>query len=88
MSGNRPCLRVCTAASCRSRGGETLRQSCAELMATAALQVKGVGCLGPCSDGPLLALDVGSSGHLFGLGVLANGADIHNGNTPGALEAS
>lgn len=87
MSGNRPCLRVCTAASCRSRGGETLRQSCAELMATAALQVKGVGCLGPCSDGPLLALDVGSSSHLFGLGVLTNGADIHNGNTPGALEA-
>lgn len=55
------CLRICTAASCRSRGGETLRRHCADALAAAGLQsrlsLKGVGCLGPCSDGPLLALD-------------------------------
>jgi bidirectional [NiFe] hydrogenase diaphorase subunit len=29
--------------------------------------IKGVGCLGPCSDGPLLAVDAGSSSRLFSL---------------------
>jgi bidirectional [NiFe] hydrogenase diaphorase subunit len=55
------CLRVCTAASCRSRGAATLQHSLSEAIARAGLEhslrVKGVGCLGPCSDGPLLALD-------------------------------
>ncbi|MEY3929098.1 MAG: hypothetical protein RLZZ516_808 [Cyanobacteriota bacterium] len=69
-------LRVCTAAGCRSRGGEQLRRGCAtaateaatEAMAAGAppLRVKGVGCLGPCSDGPLLAVDAEDTTRLFG----------------------
>lgn len=52
------CLRFCTSASCSSRGSETLRQRC-EAVAKAAdadLIVKGVGCHGPCSDGPLFSV--------------------------------
>ena len=69
MSG--ACLRICTAASCRSRGAEALRQQCAERLGSAspAITVKGVGCLGPCSEGPLLAVDDAAGGsRLFGLG--------------------
>jgi bidirectional [NiFe] hydrogenase diaphorase subunit len=55
------CLRVCTAASCRSRGAASLQHSLSEAIARAGLEhrlsVKEVGCLGPCSDGPLLAMD-------------------------------
>ena len=74
MSG--ACLRICTAASCRSRGAETLRQECAEWLGSAtpaiavkpAITVKGVGCLGPCSEGPLLAVDAAAGGsRLFSL---------------------
>jgi bidirectional [NiFe] hydrogenase diaphorase subunit len=50
------CLRVCTAASCRSRGGEDLRQALAAVAVSSAV-VKGVGCLGPCSEGPLLEVE-------------------------------
>jgi bidirectional [NiFe] hydrogenase diaphorase subunit len=61
------CLRVCTAASCRSRGGAVLQQSLSEAITSAGLEhrlsVKGVGCLGPCSDGPLLAMDSGPEAH-------------------------
>ena len=57
------CLRVCTAASCRNRGAASLQQSLSEAIGRAGLEhrlnVKGVGCLGPCSDGPLLAMDAG-----------------------------
>jgi len=42
------CLRLCTAASCRSRGAMALLQH-------DDLPLKQVGCLGPCSEGPLLA---------------------------------
>lgn len=87
MSGNRPCLRVCTAASCRSRGAETLRQACANLTASSALQVQAVGCLGPCSDGPLLVLDVPPHSRLFGLSALNGGAGHPNHNTAAAMEA-
>ena len=41
-------LRLCTAASCRSRGAMALLQH-------DDLPLKQVGCLGPCSEGPLLA---------------------------------
>jgi len=92
------CLRVCTAASCRSRGGEELREGCARAAKAAnALQVKGVGCLGPCSEGPLLALDLGSNSRLFSLkeqgatGVeaalaeaLANARDLNRWQPPGS----
>ncbi len=79
MSG--ACLRICTAASCRSRGAETLRQRCSALLESANsasatqgvagrdVTVKGVGCLGPCSEGPLLAVDAAAGGsRLFSLG--------------------
>ena len=79
MSG--ACLRICTAASCRSRGAETLRQRCSALLESANsasatqgvagrdVTVKGVGCLGPCSEGPLLAVDDAAGGsRLFSLG--------------------
>ena len=82
MSG--ACLRICTAASCRSRGAETLRQRCSALLESANsagatqgvagrdVTVKGVGCLGPCSEGPLLAVDDAAGGsRLFSL--VANG---------------
>jgi len=53
------CLRLCTAASCRSRGATALLEHCRKALASdqAQLRVKEVGCLGPCSDGPLLAID-------------------------------
>ena len=50
-------VRVCTAASCRSRGGKQLEK---ELAAASPpdLRVKEVGCFGPCSDGPLISINV------------------------------
>ena len=69
------CLRLCTAASCRSRGSEGLRQACSAVAAQHAggpIRVKGVGCLGPCSEGPLLAIDSpGSPSRLLALGTIA-----------------
>ena len=58
-------LRICTASSCRSRGGEALRRALAAVAHGQGeqLSVTGVGCLGPCSDGPLLAMGP----HLFSL---------------------
>ena len=87
MSRHQPCLRVCTAASCRSRGAEALRQGCVASTALSPVQVKGVGCLGPCSEGPLLAVDVGSSSSLFGLSSLATGADEDDDEPTRAIEA-
>ena len=51
-------LRICTASSCRSRGGEALRAGLAPVAdaSDGRLSVTGVGCLGPCSDGPLMAI--------------------------------
>ena len=60
-----PCLRFCTSASCSSRGSGALLQGCAAQ--GGGLAVKGVGCLGPCSDGPLLAVDSGTSSRLLSL---------------------
>lgn len=82
MSEHQPCLRLCTAASCRSRGAERLRRACAEVMAATPLQVKAVGCLGPCSEGPLLALDIGTGSRLFGLTPLTT-----NDDPTGAIDA-
>ena len=56
------CLRVCTAASCRSRGGKQLEQALAAAASSTDLRVKEVGCLGPCSDGPLITLDIDGDG--------------------------
>lgn len=51
-------VRICTASSCRSRGGEAIRAGLAPVAAGSGgrVQVTGVGCLGPCSDGPLMAI--------------------------------
>ena len=54
-------LRLCTASSCRSRGSEAIRRRLQQVAASSGGQVgvTGVGCLGPCSDGPLLAIGQG-----------------------------
>jgi bidirectional [NiFe] hydrogenase diaphorase subunit len=78
-------IRICTAAGCRSHGGEALRRHCGRAVAAAAMaepvRVKAVGCLGPCSDGPLLAVDADAQSRLFGFatvvppGAAGEGAD-------------
>ena len=76
------CLRVCTAASCRNRGAASLQQSLSEAIARAGLEhrlnVKGVGCLGPCSDGALLAMDAGPAApaQLYGSITAADAAQL------------
>jgi bidirectional [NiFe] hydrogenase diaphorase subunit len=54
-------LRVCVAASCLSMGSDRLREALSAEVRRANLEhscaVKGVGCLGLCSVGPLVALD-------------------------------
>ncbi len=54
-------LRVCVAAGCLSANSQAVRQSLEEAVATAGLadsvQVSGVGCMGLCSGGPLVAVD-------------------------------
>ena len=63
------CLRLCTAAGCHNCGSEALRIALNDALSLAGLNdritVKGVGCLGPCGEGPVLAID-GSSTHLYG----------------------
>ncbi len=55
------CLRCCTSAGCLASGAAELRQalqravSCLELVDR--IEIRGVGCLGPCSQGALLAVD-------------------------------
>lgn len=63
------CLRFCTSASCRSRGGEEMRLRCSEVAEHQrfTIMIKGVGCLGPCSKGPLFVVDAGASSCLFSL---------------------
>ena len=62
-------LRLCTAAGCRNGGSEELRLALIEAIRLTGLNrtiaVKGVGCLGPCGEGPLLATD-GANPRLFG----------------------
>lgn len=54
-------LRLCTASSCLGRGA-------ADIQATlTGLPLKPVGCFGPCSDGPLLAIDDASGSTLVSL---------------------
>jgi bidirectional [NiFe] hydrogenase diaphorase subunit len=62
-------LRFCTSTSCRSRGSEGLLQHCAAVarQGEAGLSVKGVGCLGPCSEGPLMVIDTEAGSRLMAL---------------------
>ena len=62
-------LRIRTSASCSSRGADNLLRRCKATAQSrnAHWKVKGVGCFGPCSDGPLLAVDAEASSRLFSL---------------------
>ena len=62
-------LRFCTSTSCLSRGSSRLAQHCSDVARRhpSGLSVKGVGCLGPCSEGPLLAIDTGGVSRLIAL---------------------
>lgn len=58
-----PCrLRFCSSASCRSRGSDQLRRQCAQI-----IPVQEVGCLGPCSEGPLLVVETSTRERLLAL---------------------
>jgi bidirectional [NiFe] hydrogenase diaphorase subunit len=54
-------LRVCVAAGCLSANAQAVKQSLEDAVAavglTDSVQVAGVGCLGLCSGGPLVAVD-------------------------------
>ena len=69
-------VRCCSSAGCLSGGAAELRQGLTTAVARRELQervaITGVGCLGPCSQGPLLAID--PDGALFA-GVTAADAD-------------
>ena len=69
-------VRCCSSAGCLVGGAAELRQALTTAVARRELQervaITGVGCLGPCSQGPLLAVD--PDGALFA-GVTAADAD-------------
>ena len=69
-------VRCCGSAGCLAGGAAELRQALSTAVARRELQervaITGVGCLGPCSQGPLLAID--PDGALFA-GVTAADAD-------------
>jgi len=60
-------VRCCSSAGCLTGGAAGLRQGLSTAVARQELQermaITGVGCLGPCSQGPLLAID--PTGALF-----------------------
>jgi bidirectional [NiFe] hydrogenase diaphorase subunit len=55
------CLRVCVAAGCLSANAQAVKESLESAVSQAGLtesvEVRGVGCLGLCSGGPLVAVD-------------------------------
>jgi len=62
-------LMLCTAAGCRNFGSEALRIALNGAISLSGLNrkitVKGVGCLGPCGEAPVLAID-GATPRLYG----------------------
>jgi bidirectional [NiFe] hydrogenase diaphorase subunit len=60
------CVRVCVAAGCLSCQSDTVREALAKQASDRGLgakyKIKGVGCMGLCSEGPLVAT---STGHLY-----------------------
>ena len=60
-------IRVCTAAACLSCGGDRVKKSLEQELKESGFgetcHVKGVGCMGLCSSGPLVAVD--PAGHLY-----------------------
>jgi bidirectional [NiFe] hydrogenase diaphorase subunit len=60
QSSHRHCMRVCMAASCQSSGATGLMSGLSELakeQSDADVCVKGVGCMGLCSAGPLVSVE-------------------------------
>ena len=59
--GNEYSINVCVAAGCLSSGSDKIKQSLEQEVHEHGLdhkcKVKGVGCLGPCSQGPLVAIE-------------------------------
>jgi bidirectional [NiFe] hydrogenase diaphorase subunit len=55
------CIRCCTAAGCLSQDGQALQRALEEAVCAAGLsetvEVMGVGCMGLCSQGPLVQID-------------------------------
>lgn len=62
MSGGPATLRCCRSAGCRACGSERLHGQLSSAIEQRGLgervRLRSVGCLGPCSEGPLLALDL------------------------------
>lgn len=58
----RHCISVCMAAGCLSSGADKVKAALEAVIAERGLQkeilVKGVGCMGPCAAGPLVAVDI------------------------------
>ncbi|MCA9239682.1 MAG: SLBB domain-containing protein, partial [Planctomycetales bacterium] len=78
-SAQEHCIRVCQAASCQSSGGDKVFDRLAGLCKGGAgpgVCVKGVGCMGLCSAGPLVRVSSrdSSAEHLY-RGVQANDAE-------------
>ncbi|MBD3265155.1 NADH-quinone oxidoreductase subunit NuoF [bacterium] len=59
------CIRVCTAAGCLSAHSDKVLESLKQEVESQGLQetccVKGVGCMGPCSAGPLVTIEPGQT---------------------------
>jgi bidirectional [NiFe] hydrogenase diaphorase subunit len=60
------CVNVCVAAGCLSCHSDAVKEALTKEAASCGLdgqcQVKGVGCMGLCSEGPLVSV---STGHLY-----------------------
>ncbi|MGF1602976.1 MAG: NADH-quinone oxidoreductase subunit NuoF [Thermosynechococcaceae cyanobacterium] len=58
---NVPCIRCCTVGGCRSANALDVKKKLEDAIATQNLQdqlsIRGVGCMGLCSQGPLVRLD-------------------------------
>ncbi|MCC6581776.1 MAG: NADH-quinone oxidoreductase subunit NuoF [Phycisphaeraceae bacterium] len=74
-------LRVCTAAGCLSQRSDTVKDALAAQVKAKGLdtvcEVKCVGCMGPCSGGPLVSVDVvGKDSKLYEHVAVADAAEI------------
>jgi bidirectional [NiFe] hydrogenase diaphorase subunit len=72
-AGRRHCVRICTAAGCKSCGAEGVLTAAKAYAKDRALgddvEVKQVGCLGLCSAGPLVTVDSHRGEHVLYRGV-------------------
>ena len=87
----RHCLRVCTAASCQSSGAADVISGLKDLAGENGgdkVCVKGVGCLGLCSAGPLVGVDAaGTTSEVLYQNVRSNDVrDVYAGLNKGPVE--